>query len=352
VLDGTRGKLYLNGIPVATNNSLTVRPWQVLARTNYLGDSQFAADPAFKGQIDSFRIYGRPLNDAEILQLAEAHPALAHRYSFATDARDSIGTAHGALNGNAIITNNALSLDGTSGTYAKLPGGLVSGTAAVTLEFWATFGANGDWSRVFDFGNTSGANGQNFLFFTPHTGGGSHQFTLSTSGGTRMQDIPGTLDGQTVHVVCIADPANGYSAIYTNGFLESETNGVLPALSGVSSALSYLGRSLFSADAWLNASIDEFRIYDGRLTPEEIAADYTAKADALAIPVSLTASNAPDSLMLTWPSYAAGFVLESSSSLGSDASWSPGVGASAIANGSFRITLTPTNGAQYYRLKH
>src|ERR1017187_8908770 len=351
-LDGVRGKLYLNGIPVVTNSSVTVRPWQILARTNYVGDSQFAADPFFKGQIDSFRIYGRPLNDAEILQLAEAHPSLAHRYSFTTDARDSIGTAHGTLNGDAIVTNSALILDGTSGTYVNLPGGLVSGASAVTFEFWATFGANGAWSRVFDFGSTNCANGQNFLFFSPHTGVGSHQFTLSTASGARTQDVAGALDGQTVHVVCITDPTNGYSAIYLNGVLESETNGSLPAMSTVSSALSYVGRSLFSSDAWLNASIDEFRIYHGRLTPEEIAANNAAKADALAIPVSVTLSNSPAGMTLIWPSYAAGFVLESSPLLGAGAIWNPVIGTPATANGSFRMTLTLTNSAQYFQLKH
>jgi arabinan endo-1,5-alpha-L-arabinosidase len=353
-LDGVRGKLYLNGIPVATNNSVTARPWQVLARTNYIGDSQFPLDPLFNGQIDSFRIYGRTLNDAEILQLAEAHPSLAHRYSFATDARDSIGTAHGTLNGavpHGGITNNALSLDGTSGTYVNLPGGLVSGASAVTLEFWTTFGANGDWSRVFDFGSTNGANGQNFLFFSPHTGVGSHQFTLSTSSGGRVQDVAGTLDGQTVHVVCIADPTNGYSVIYLNGVLENETNGSLPALSSVGSSLAYVGRSLFTADAWLNAKIDELRVYHGRLTPEEIAANQTAGPDALAIPVTVTVSNSPAGLTFTWPSYAAGFVLESSSSLGSDAIWNPVIGTPALTGGCFRLVVTPDGDKQFYRLR-
>ena len=351
-LDGSRGLLYLNGQPVATNNNVPIRPWQVLARSNYLGHSQFSSDPTFNGEMDSFRIYGRVLSAGEVNALAEAQPSLAHRYSFSTDANDSIGTAHGTLNGGAAITNSALELDGVAGDYVSLPGGLVSGCAAVTLEFWATFGANGDGARVFDFGNTSGANGQNYLSFSPHTDSGSHRFTLSTSAGTRDHDVPGTLDGQSVHVVCIADPANGYTAIYTNGVLESEETGSLPPLSGVSSALAYLGRSLFSADAWLNADIDEFRIYDGRLTPEEIAADDTAGPDALAIPVSLAASNSADNLTLVWPAYAAGFVLESSPSLGGNADWTPVATSSATAkDDTFQMTVSGTNETQFFRLR-
>jgi hypothetical protein len=85
---------------------------------------------------------------------------------------------------------------------------------------------------------------------------------------------------------------------------------------GVSSAWSFIGRSLFSADAWLNATIDEFRIYDGRLTPEEIATGYKFGPDALALPGTLVQSNAATGLTLSWPSWMAGFVLETTPALG------------------------------------
>src|SRR5438034_10481740 len=105
-----------------------------------------------------------------------------------------------------------------------------------TIEFWATFGANGDWARVFDFGNISGNNGQNFLFFSPHTATSGLRLGLSTSSGTVNFDPAGTFDNQSLHVVCITDPANSYSAIYTNGVLRAALTNTPPALSGVSGA--------------------------------------------------------------------------------------------------------------------
>jgi hypothetical protein len=69
-LNGSEGLLYLNGNPIATNNSLTIRPWQTLARSNYIGHSQFSADPLFSGEISSFRIFGRALSAAEIQNVA------------------------------------------------------------------------------------------------------------------------------------------------------------------------------------------------------------------------------------------------------------------------------------------
>lgn len=358
-LDGQRGVLYQDGSPVATNNALTIRPWQLLARSNYLGRSQFTNDPIFSGHIDSFRIFGRALGAPEIRDLAWAHPALAHRYSFANPqtsdsgfwTRDSIGMAHGTLKGDAVITNNALKLTGTSGGYADLPGGLVSGSSALTVEFWGSFGPNGNWARVYDFGNISGANGQNFTFFSPHTASSGLRQGISTSGGAVNFDPAGTFDNRKLHVVCITDPAGSYCAIYTNGVLRASTNTSLPALTSVSTAWSFIGRSLFSSDAWLNATIDELRIYDGRLTPVEIATDFQFGPDTLALPVALAQSNSANSLALSWPSWAVGFKLESSSSLAPDAVWSQVPVIPTLSNDFWQVSITQTGALSFYRLR-
>ncbi len=352
-LDGTRGVLYLDGNPVATNNTLTIRPWQILARNNYLGKSQWP-DPLFSGEISSFRIFGRALSGAEIQDLAYAPPALAHRYSFnsntPTAAWDSIGMAHGTLMGNAIVTNNTLQLTGAPGDYVNLPGGLVSGSSAVTIEFWATFGANGYGARVCDFGDISGSAGINYLFFSPHNApGGRQRLGLSTGGSTVNFDTPGTLDDRTVHVACLLDPATGYGGLYTNGVLANAVTNTWPAVTNVSAAWSFIGRSLFSADAWLNATVDEFRIYDGRLTPEEIAANDRFGPDALALPVSLVPSNSAPGLTLSWPSWAVGFALETTPALGTP--WVPVTQSPGLDNDRWRLTLPATNAQRFYRLR-
>jgi hypothetical protein len=258
--------------------------------------------------------------------------------------------AHGALMGNATVTNGALQLTGATGDHVNLPGGLVSGSSAVTIEFWAAFGVNGNGAQLCDFGNISGGVGQNYLLFSPHSPPGArHRLALSTSGGTVAFDTPGTLDNRTVHVVCLADPATGYSGIYTNGVLENVATNTWPALTNVSSAWSFVGRSLSSADAWLNATIDEIRIYDGRLTPDEIAADYRFGPDALALPVTLVRSNAVSSLAFSWPSWAVGFMLETTPAL--DGTWTPATPSPALVNDQWRLTQFPTNGQGFYRLR-
>lgn len=354
-LDGSKGLLYLNGSPVATNNALNLRPWQLLCRSNYLGKSQWP-DPPFSGRMESFRIFGRALSGEEIRDLAWAHPALAHRYSFSTNAtasvRDSIGMAHGTLMGNAALTNGTLKLTGASGGYVNLPGGLVSGSAAVMLEFWATFGVNGNWARVVDFGAYSGNFGSQYFFFSPHSGlnGQRVEMTAGAAAQATTWDTSGTFDNRSLHVVCIVDPTNNYAAIYTNGVLEAVRSGTWPAFQSVSSAWSFIGRSLFAGngDAYLNATIDELRIYDGRLTAEEIAANYKFGPDALALPVTLAQSNTVSGVNLSWPSYA-GFVLETTPALGS--TWTNSTSAPSLNNDRWQITVPATNTARFFRLR-
>jgi hypothetical protein len=337
---------------VSTNTALTIRPWQTLARSNYLGHSQFSADPYFNGKIDSFRIFSRALSAAEIQNLAYAPPSLAHRYSFTSNAWDSIGMAHGGLLGSAVVTNGALQLTGTPGGYVSLPGGLVSGSSAATIEFWATFGANGNWARVFDFGNITGTSGQNFLFFTPHNSSGGVQMGLSVvDSETNNLTAPGTFDNRTLHVVCIVDPTNGYSALYTNGVLMVAQTNTLPALTGVNNAWSFIGRSLYSADAWLNANIEELRIYDGRLTPQQIAVNDQFGPDALALPISLVPSNTPTSFNLSWPAYAVGFGLQATPVLGGTSGWTNLNTSAALNNNQWQINIPFTNSMEFFRLR-
>jgi hypothetical protein len=330
---------------------MTIRPWQTMSRSNYIGESQFANDPTFNGEIDSFRIFGRALSPAEIRDISYAHPALAHRYSFSSNARDSVGMAHGTLKGNAVVTNGALKLTGTSGGYVDLPGGLVSGASAVTIEFWATFGVNGNWARVFDFGNINGNSGQNFIMYSSHNGSGGQRFELTTSVRSTVFDTPVSMDNRTVHVVCIMDPTNSYAAIYTNGVLQSASSAALAPLNGVSAAWSFIGRSLWSGDAWLNGTINEFRIYDGRLSPAEIAVNCTAGPDALALPVSLQVSNAVPNLAFSWPDFAVGFGIETSPALGAGATWSSAIQTPVLNNDRWQITVPTTNDVRFFRLR-
>jgi hypothetical protein len=81
-LIGNTGTLYVNGAVVASG-TITHNPTSVPQTANYLGDSQYTADPLFAGAIDDFRIYNRGLSAAEIAALASppASTAVALDYT-------------------------------------------------------------------------------------------------------------------------------------------------------------------------------------------------------------------------------------------------------------------------------
>jgi hypothetical protein len=67
---GNVGTLYVNGAQVGQNTSMSLSPSSLGNTTNnWIGRSQYSADPFLDGQIDDFRIYNRALSAAEVLSL-------------------------------------------------------------------------------------------------------------------------------------------------------------------------------------------------------------------------------------------------------------------------------------------
>ncbi|MCF0202359.1 MAG: RICIN domain-containing protein [Bacteroidaceae bacterium] len=58
--------LYVDGEKKAASTSFTIRPSDLHAVRNYIGRSQFAADPLFNGYLDDFRIYNYPITDEDV----------------------------------------------------------------------------------------------------------------------------------------------------------------------------------------------------------------------------------------------------------------------------------------------
>lgn len=69
-LNGGTGILYVNGSEAASNTSMTHSPSDVAPVVNYIGKSQFSADPTFAGRLDDFRIYNEVLDATAIAALA------------------------------------------------------------------------------------------------------------------------------------------------------------------------------------------------------------------------------------------------------------------------------------------
>ncbi|MFT2010509.1 cellulase family glycosylhydrolase [Pontibacter sp. 13R65] len=97
---GTVGILYINGTEVGRNNNITIKPSQ-LGNTpqNYIGKSQFASDPTFKGLIDELKIYGKALTSEEVVELS--NPLLNQVISFNNIPQKEIDASYFSLSATA-----------------------------------------------------------------------------------------------------------------------------------------------------------------------------------------------------------------------------------------------------------
>jgi hypothetical protein len=72
-LSGSTATLYVNGSAVGTNTAMTRAPFRLgSTESNWLGRSQYPADPYFNGKLDDFRIYNGAMTTAQVAALAIA----------------------------------------------------------------------------------------------------------------------------------------------------------------------------------------------------------------------------------------------------------------------------------------
>ncbi|HWD94348.1 MAG TPA: LamG-like jellyroll fold domain-containing protein, partial [Verrucomicrobiae bacterium] len=200
---------------------------------------------------------------------------LTHRYSFNSDASDSVGGANGTLMGTAAISGGQLVLDGSAGCYLDLPGGQINiaTNPAVTFDAWVTFGDATTWAELFGFGNTNGGNGVNNIACVPCAEGGGFRnwgLTENLPNGRTPSWSHGWADF-TAHITVVLDPPTGALSVYRDGVLEIAEYDATALISTIATNYAFIGRSFFSADPYLPASVNEFRIYSGALTPAQVA---------------------------------------------------------------------------------
>lgn len=239
------------------------------------------------------------------LSLPSPKPAtLLHCYDFTgtpdalapenTVIADTVGSAHGeVLGAGAVFSSDGNSLilpggDQATGAYVDLPDNLVSNipnvdTVGVTFELWLTKDAGVAWARALDFGN----NFEPFSFVNlmPQRGGGggviSSEFTLdrATFGGQFASSTATMPAGERSHLVLTIDPETASREIYLDGqpigsFTLASDNRSLASLNDVNN---WLGCSNgLPTDPLLQGTYDNFCLYSGIMTPEEVMAAYDA----------------------------------------------------------------------------
>ncbi len=190
-----------------------------------------------------------------------------------TSAVDWSGQSnHGTLMGGpkwiAAYDGDGVKLDGGD-DHVTLPiGPLISSLTSATFTAWVDFAnAGGAWQRIFDFGSGTGS----YIFLCPRTGtGGPLRLAITTGGGggESLIDSPSTLASGWHHVAATVEAAG--MRLYVDGVVvASGPTTVVPSDLGEPSS-NWLGRSQYGADGYLNASLDDFRIYDHVLSQDQI----------------------------------------------------------------------------------
>lgn len=190
------------------------------------------------------------------------------------NAMDAVtGAPLGTLENGATLESGkfgkALALDG-SGGYAALPEGITANLADFSVAAWVFLNDTKPWARIFDFGDDRGR----YLFLTPNAGkNGKLRFATSTVYGYNEQFVDGQAALPTCEWVHVTFTLSGrVGTLYVNGKAVGSNPAMdIPPFQIGNLSRNFIGRSQFPNDPFLNGKVDDFRIYDGALTAQEVA---------------------------------------------------------------------------------
>jgi hypothetical protein len=247
----------------------------------------------------------------------QAAAAIAHRYSFTTNANDSVGTAHGVLMDagapTAVFAGGQLDVSANTGqgsnsgitedAWVNLPNGIISaaattGNGSLSIELWATVSTTRTWQRFVDFGTSndgedtsaSGA-ASPYVYISPNSGRWNNGLATEThepNGPADEAGLQGPFQNNVqVHVVGtydhndLTDGPNGTMKLYLNGGLvDTAAIADLLDLRTFTNDNNYVGRAQWP-DPIFDGLYNELRIYSNALTPAEVTSHAVFGPDVL-----------------------------------------------------------------------
>ncbi|MEU1511737.1 family 43 glycosylhydrolase [Streptomyces sp. NPDC005811] len=186
----------------------------------------------------------------------------------------------GTLNGTADWSGQGLGFNG-SDTYVKVPNDVMKGLTSISVAFDVKLDAAQSTPYfLYGFGNTSGSNGNGYLFATGNslrtsiaTGNWSTEQTTKPSDSRNLtrsvwKNVTYTQTGTTgVLYEDGVEVARNTSVTITPGAIGSGTT-----------TANYVGKSVYSGDKLFKGSMRDFRVYDRALAASEV--------EQLALPVA------------------------------------------------------------------
>jgi endo-1,4-beta-xylanase len=173
-------------------------------------------------------------------------------------------------NQNPIWSGGPYTLNGSS-DYVDLPDGLTVGLNDFSVACRVNLNSLTNWTRIFDFGGDTNV----FMMLTPASGNtGNPYFCITTTGNDGEQGLNGSSAIPTGSWQHLAVTKSGNTAVfYINGQeVDRNTNMSLSPADLGNTTNNFIGRSQWSQDPYLNASVDDFVFYNRALSAAEVAA--------------------------------------------------------------------------------
>jgi len=195
-------------------------------------------------------------------------------------AKDVSGNGNnGVLGGNSLPNavqghiNGALKFDGALKQYVQLPNDILDGRQGISVASWLYLEQATAWDRLFDFNSGE----SNWFYFSP-TGWNPNTMSFGSRVAARTPSalapeitMAETVSIKTWHHIAIVF-AQPYLRYYLDGQLKSERDGLTFGPGGLGKTnQNWIGRSVYAADPYLTGMIDDFRVYTGALTAEQVA---------------------------------------------------------------------------------
>jgi hypothetical protein len=150
-----------------------------------------------------------------------------------------------------------------------VPDGLLSAQSSFSVSTWVRLNASPTWSRILDFGSGTNA----YLFITPLSDASTLRFAISTGGlgAEQRVEAPPLPLSSWQHVAFTL--GGGVGTLYVDGAQVAQNGSMTLTPTNLGDTFrSWLGRSQFFRDPFLNGQIDNFRLYGRVLSASEVQA--------------------------------------------------------------------------------